>query len=39
MSTDVSAQKPVFQVADDAAVKQARATLDAHAVELSLIHI
>jgi hypothetical protein len=38
MSTDVSAPKPVFQVADEAAVKQARATLDAHAVEMMAWH-
>jgi phenylacetate-coenzyme A ligase PaaK-like adenylate-forming protein len=38
MSTDVSAKSPVFQVADDAAVKQARATLDGHAVEMMAWH-
>ncbi|MFM7077887.1 MAG: hypothetical protein ACKO3G_17735, partial [Planctomycetaceae bacterium] len=38
MPNDAPAKAPVFQVADDAAVKKARATLDAHAVEMMAWH-
>ena len=38
MPNDASPKKPVFQVADDAAVKKARAELDAQAVEMMAWH-